>query len=328
MTGDASFSVQTDDLVDRVMPALESVEQKRLEYLAKFKKRQPFMYAGIAATGVISVGIFLFTDSIFALFVMILGSSGIWYWAQEPARHYRRAYKVTLLPRIANAYGDFTYQAEAGIDLETMRRSGILPSNNRYRHEDYFAGSYKGVGMEYCEGQLAVKTRSRRGSSTRITFNGLMVMLDMHKPFNGRTVVRKDAGAFNWMQRLGPLERIRLEDIDFEKQFEVHGSDQVEARRLLTPAFMERLKGLQSTVGAHSLECAFYDSRLLILMKHQQAMKTKGLLEPGPLTASAQDRGVVEKIVGEFASICGIIDELKLAEQRRPSAPSIDTPSA
>ena len=34
---------------------------------------------------------------------------------------------------------------------------------------------------------------------------------------------------------------VKLEDVEFEKHFEVYGTDQIESRYLLTPSFMQRL---------------------------------------------------------------------------------------
>ena len=38
------------------------------------------------------------------------------------------------------------------------------------------------------------------------------------------------------------LQDVKLEDISFDKRFNVYTKDQVEARYLTTPTFMERLK--------------------------------------------------------------------------------------
>ena len=40
------------------------------------------------------------------------------------------------------------------------------------------------------------------------------------------------------------LQDVKLEDISFDKRFNVYTKDQVEARYLTTPTFMERLKNL------------------------------------------------------------------------------------
>jgi hypothetical protein len=45
------------------------------------------------------------------------------------------------------------------------------------------------------------------------------------------------------------LEKVKLESIDFENRFIVYSNDQVEARYILTPSFMERLVKLEKMMG-------------------------------------------------------------------------------
>src|SRR6185503_18958233 len=59
--------------------------------------------------------------------------------------------------------------------------------------------------------------------------------------------VVSDEGAFgNFRDRMkaNGRQRVRLEDPVFEKVYEVYGDDQIAARALLNPAFMERLLAL------------------------------------------------------------------------------------
>ena len=60
------------------------------------------------------------------------------------------------------------------------------------------------------------------------------------------------------------LETVRLEHQEFEQRYEVSSTDQIEARALLTPAFMERfvelatrsgIRGARSDRGRQDLDC-------------------------------------------------------------------------
>jgi len=74
----------------------------------------------------------------------------------------------------------------------------------------------------------------------RAGFEGVIVSLDHHTAFRGRTVIRRDMGMLN-PRSLDGMKRVGLVSSQFEKTFEVYSDDQVEARTLLTPDFMERL---------------------------------------------------------------------------------------
>ena len=47
----------------------------------------------------------------------------------------------------------------------------------------------------------------------------------------------KDSGWLNLFKKIGWPERVKLEDVSFERQFEVFSDNQIEARYLLTTAF-------------------------------------------------------------------------------------------
>jgi len=303
------------ELLEQLRPALNQVEQDRLKHLADFTKQQPLCFFAWAIVAVLTIVAFVFMpDPIVAIFG-IVGGGGVWYWYSTPARRFRAGYKRELLPRIAEQFGDFTYSLTGGIHLARMKPSRILPPSDRYKREDHFAGNFEGVRIEFNEAILQQRRRSGKRTHYVTVFKGLFVLLDMNKNFEGHTIVRKDAGVLNFFGSFGSLERIKLEDPDFERQYEVYGSDQVESRYLLTPAFMERLKKLNDSVGAQGMECAFYQNRLLVLMKHNKAMSSDGLLEPGSLKEPVHQADSIAKIADEFAAICGIVHELKLHER-------------
>ena len=75
----------------------------------------------------------------------------------------------------------------------------------------------------------------------------------------------------NWLSdKFGKLESVKLEDPVFEKKFEVYSNNQVEARYLLTTSFMERLLNLSELYESKSIQCSFYDDRLLLMIPSSQ----------------------------------------------------------
>jgi hypothetical protein len=61
----------------------------------------------------------------------------------------------------------------------------------------------------------------------------------MNKPIKTRTIVLPNRSSLFGKNR---FEKIELEDPEFEKIWDTYGEDQIEARYVLTTAFMERLK--------------------------------------------------------------------------------------
>jgi len=242
-------------------------------------------------------------------------------WTQGPSREYRKRFKSLVVPHIAEELGEFVFKADGGIEMHDLNPSKIIPNHMSYETEDYIRGTYKDVEIEFCEARMLNKRLLSRSKMPKVVFCGLIVFLTMNKPFIGHTIVRREKNKGRPSIFFTDLKPVELEDPEFEKAFEVHGTDQIEARHLLTPATMERLKSLAQVVGAQGLECAFYNHRLLVLLPHYGAMThygpgtpLGGFLEPGPLDFSVTQFDSVSKITREFQSICDLVTELKLHE--------------
>ncbi len=139
----------------------------------------------------------------------------------------------------------------------------------------------------------------------------------MNKNFNGQTIVLKDRGMIgsfltiqkngNWIKpEFFAFEKVKLEDPVFEKIFNVYSTDQIEARYLLTTAFMERLITLTEIFKNNPIECSFYDDHLLI------TIQCKNLFTPGPINKSEDFIDDSKILLKSINTIFEIIDILKL----------------
>ena len=101
------------------------------------------------------------------------------------------------------------------------------------------------------------------------------------------------------------------EDTEFNNQFCVFSSNQVEARYLLTPAFMERLLSLEKLCGG-GVSCCFYDEKIVIQLRHTDTNKW--------FDSPSIDRKVdfipeCNMIITQMNEIFRIIDILKLNQK-------------
>ena len=140
----------------------------------------------------------------------------------------------------------------------------------------------------------------------------------MPKRFSGHTVVRRDAGKLgNWFGKTfaGGLKPVKLEDPRFEKRYEVYGSDQVEARYLLSTSFMERLVELEDLFAASNggycdIQCAFKDGKLLFAIPTMKEwFATGSVFKPANFTDE------INAILKEMDQLFAIIDVLKLDDR-------------
>ena len=88
-----------------------------------------------------------------------------------------------------------------------------------------------------------VRTVSRQGKSTRETFKGWYLRVDLPFSFSGATVIRERAWyhAMTVDGRIRDLQEVSLEDAAFGKRFAAQSNDQVEARVILAPDVIHHL---------------------------------------------------------------------------------------
>ena len=105
-------------------------------------------------------------------------------------------------------------------------------------------------------------------------------------------------------------KKIKLEDVCFDKKFNVYSDNQVEARYLLTPSFMERFINLQTAFGTKKIKCSFVGDRIVFAIS-----TNKDLFEIGHLFTPMKSSKQIEKLYNEIVSIIEMIDYFKLNER-------------
>lgn len=228
------------------------------------------------------------------------------------------AFKDVLVGKTCDFLGLDFQAKDFSFPLDRFRAARIVPDHDKRTLEDRISGEHAGVPFELCEARLK-KTRTERDNDgntqteTVDVFQGLLLIYRFPKRFNGRTVVVPD---LTWLgNKLGGMgqdgERVTLEDVRFERQFEVYSDDQVEARYLLTPRFMERLTELAGQFGnPRGLSLAFDGQDLLIAVRSKEDR-----FEGGHIFKSFLERERAEELLDELALVFEIVDILNLADR-------------
>lgn len=226
-----------------------------------------------------------------------------------PIKLYKKKAKNQVMPEFIKYFGQFNYRYQACISEDILTRSLLFGEYNAREGDDFFIGRYKDTEMVISEEELSLHKVSADGKRRykKVIFDGIIILLSMNKNFSGQTIVLKDRGLFNAFNKTGGLQKIALEDSRFEKEFEVYGSDQLEARYLLTTAFMERMLKVRDAYHAGKIQFSFFDNRLLIAVDVRQDM-----FETTSLFRSCTDRNMIDRAFEQFASVMEIIDILKL----------------
>lgn len=210
--------------------------------------------------------------------------------------------KDKFIQSICKCFGNIQYKNYYLDDeLRIFSQVGLFPDFTSSTTDDAFRGSYKDVNIEIIEGEFI--KGSGRNSST--VFKGLLIKLDMNKNFKGHTLLMEDK-----LFHKSPLSNLRhteLEDVKFEKRYDVFTDDEIEARYILTPTFMERLTAIKTAFKCKSVRCAFYQNKLFIAMKTD-----KDLFSLGSLIKPVSDTKQFTDFCVQFISVLALIDHLKL----------------
>lgn len=219
---------------------------------------------------------------------------------------------MMLVDPVAREFGmDFEHRVAEPLVMARFRNMGLVPSYDRASYEDMLTGTRGDLPFEFFEAHLEERrqsTDSKGRSSTKwvTVFRGQVLAVHFAKPFQGTTRVYRDAGIFNGLIKLGQKfsrhERVALEDPVFEKAFEVYSTDQIEARYILTPDFMERLLNLEKAFHGKQLRCAFSGGEMFV------AVEGENLFEAGSMRRSMDDVGRVQEILQDFAAVFVLID--------------------
>lgn len=238
----------------------------------------------------------------------------------KPKAEYVGAFKDQFIRPIAQSVGDgFTYTPEGMISKEVYFSSQLYTrSVDRYHGEDLLQGMIGRTNVRMSELHTEYRTTSTDSKGNTQThwhtiFRGLFIEADFHKHFQGRTFVRPDMAekAFGFVGRslqkltFGPEELIQLEDKEFEREFVVHGTDQVEARYILSTSMMRRMLDLKRKFDA-SVAFSFVDSSMFIALSIQE-----NLFEP-KFGASVLDETYLRHYYDQIQSCLGVVEDLGL----------------
>lgn len=230
---------------------------------------------------------------------------------------FENSIKSEIMPLICSCYGNLTWTNDEYYSDNIFYDSNIIVNYPRCnsKYDDMFIGSYKGVDYEILE-LLWEKTSSL---VKIVQHDGILIKLKMNKPFNGETfieshkkIVRGGLMAVLSYEHLnlennGKMNLTKLEDVEFNKKYDIYTDDEVEARYLLTTSFMERLKNMKTAFRTEKIRCSFYNQYLLIRLESK-----KDLFSICSLFKKVDDSKQFFTLYEEIISIIKLIDHFKL----------------
>lgn len=298
---------------DTLEPWLASLEAERKISVSRFIA----WTAGMSLIG-LAVGVYFYTrepEFMFPLIGTFFGLVAGMLIGSRRMERLRKSIKAELNSKVAEVCKlNYALTPPVPARFETFRGYGLLPSYTRCGFEDHFSGERLGCDFELYEAHLEERRRSGKTTHWVTVFRGVLIRINFPRKVEGVTVITRDAGIFNGLAALGrsfgskKLERVALVDPEFEKAFEVYGTDQVLARYMLDPAFMERLIRLEKALKGKNVRAAFdeHSGEGELLM----AAETGNQFEAGSMFKPLADEARIKTVIEDLTRVIGIIEDL------------------
>jgi len=293
-----------------LMPDLRVLEQQRRGIVRRS------MIVIIVAIVVLGLGVFMESSMpaviIPAVLCLLIGGAVCKWWF---TRGYVTDFKSLVIERIVHFIDDnLSYEPERCIDKSTFMLSKIFAIKpNLYKGDDFVSGKIDATKIQFSELHAEYEIGSDEIRHRHTVFKGIFFIGDFNKHFIGQTIVLPDT-AEKLFGRLGQKlqslnvfrgELILLEDPKFKSHFVVYGSDQVEARYILSTSLMARITDFKEKTG-NKIYLSFIGSMVFVAISY-----TRNLFEP-KLFKTLLDFGPIKRYYQDLALAIGIVDDLNL----------------
>lgn len=217
---------------------------------------------------------------------------------------------VFVLKSLNNIFTDITYYPEKGFSKNSIKSIGMLDTGDRFDSNDYISGKYKNISFEQSDIEIAEKyieedANGNKEEEWETIFMGRLMIFDFNKPFKANIQVasyRFDAASLPWSKK---FSRVVMEDVEFNKMFNVLAESEHEAFYVLTPHFMEKLKELTKKLNCGIMFC-FVDNKLHIAVDNYKDSFEYNVFKP------IDEIKIEKEITNDIKLITDFIDELNL----------------
>lgn len=291
--------------------------QNRLDALAADRaKAKEKMYwtggGGVVAGILVGFILLIFGAQQFAFFAGAIIIGGALAWANSIRQKMVNSLKQEMNGALAAALQiDYSVAGFSGQEFENACEYALLPDYDDKYLQDQWHGQIEGTDFLLYEAKLTETRGSGKNRRTVTVFEGVLLRFQFARPFLATTLVRRDGFKFTLFgdsKSYGgqKLERIKMVDPRFEDAFDVYGTDQVEGRYLVHPAYCERLLELEKEFDGEKLAALFLGGDLIV------TLHTGDIFESATLNPE-QDRELLGQTIGQFGSIARLV---KLLNER------------
>ena len=290
------------------------LEPQRKIFLDNFKKR--FMWCCVGFIGLCCFFVAIESFSFDFLFYYI--AFVVWV-CSKPILKFKKATKSLVMEKILSFWGDYKYyNYKELLSYDYIKKSALFQDFNKQKQDDAFKGKYHNVEINVSEVELINSRRFYDDDESfnpddgdKKVFDGVLIALHLNKKCKGKTIVcEKNFGKWGDLSNKEKNCQVFLEDVVFNKKWDVYADDQIEARYVLTPGLMEKMLEVKKFFHGNRLDFSFFGDNLLIAVHTR-----KDMFETTSLFKSALDYRKVQEVICQMYSVFSVIDVLKIREK-------------
>ena len=246
-------------------------------------------------------------------------------WGYQPIVEAKKAIKIGINSAIAESFGvSYDHEVEPGAEFEAAKTYGLVPDFDRSGFEDRWHGILEGHSFDLYEAHLEERRGSGKNRRWVTVFRGVIIQMGFGRPFRSTTLLQRAGKHRKWLGLGGASDHVsfdghRLDKVDqvhpaFGEVFALFSDDQVEARVLVHPGYVEHLLRLESAFGAKELRALFRAGEVII------AVEGRNLFESGAIDASG-DHARAEEAARQFSALAGLALAINQNERGRVIEP-------
>jgi hypothetical protein len=295
-------------------PDLRVLEKQRLAIVKKIT------IIGAAAFGAAVIFILLFgfkarDPAPFVIFPLMIAGGITFGFGWLISKGYRSNFKMTIIERLVHFVdSQLSYNPNGCVKQSEFNYSQIFNTKpNHYKGDDLVWGKIGQTAIKFSELDAKYESGSGKNRTVVQVFKGIFFIADFNKNFHGRTVVLPDT-AERLFGRIGQMlqewnfsrdDVVKLEDPEFEKEFVIYSTDQVEARYILSTSLMKRICDFKRKSG-HKIHLSFVGSLVNVAISY-----TRNLFEPR-LFSTLLDFEPIQEYFEDLSLAVGIVEDLNL----------------
>ncbi|MFZ4714494.1 MAG: DUF3137 domain-containing protein [Bacteriovoracaceae bacterium] len=235
-------------------------------------------------------------------------------------RTFKVRFKEKVVQEVINLIDtNWKYEHDNRIKDDVLYLANIFNRGDmdRIRGDDYIYGLWKNIPFQMSEVHIKKITEDSKGRKNESTiFHGLFTEIRFNKKIHSDTYIFSDRteqflgkflGDFVQGLQMSRGDQVKLENPDFEKNFNCYSEDQVEARYIITPVFMEKLLTLKNKLNC-PIHFSFKGDSVYVAVAY-----SRELLE-AQVFKKYDTFEIIRTLYQELTTVCMIIEELKLNE--------------